>query len=464
MSAWSIDTTRARSLARGWIRHGDELAELQRGAELDVEQLQLGTSQSTVVQRLASASTRLWVSAAFTDLVLGRVEAADAGSGFVDVLDVGTVGVLLHQAGDRIRVSQADACLPPWVMPSYSSMFGDFGGTFGAEARSPFYVTGSTPDARGRSLVVRALADTANSTQIRADEFELIELANGAYLIVLAGVVDLSRPHLGLDDRHRTARDVDVYAVPSSRSAAVADNRYAQLVRDGLAEAGVPEGAQLMIVGHSFGADTALDLAADPAFTSQYRLTHVVAAAYHSEPQLRHVDPLVNVLVLQNHRDVPVIAESAAHGHPTEFVDSVGGMFDSLWDRDFVGVVIHHAGALQHAGGAAVEVVTHAVDHVDDLSSVVVDVGMGRPVAAWDDLSDLVTLDPRVEWVRERQLLDVFEGGGAGAGHHQSNYIDHVETTVDERLVDFFASVDGAGFATAGTSWAIDVSVPVGAE
>jgi hypothetical protein len=463
VSAWSIDTTRARSLARGWIRHGDELADLQQGAELDVEQLHLGTSQSTVVQRLASASTRLWVSAAFTDLVLRQVEAADAGSGFA-ALDVGTVGVLLHQAGDRVRVSQADACLPPWVMPASSSMFGDFGGTFGAEVRSPFYVTGSTPDARGRSLVVRALADTANGTQIRADEFELIELANGAYLIVLAGVVDLSHPHLGLDDRHRTVRDVDVYALPSSRSAAVADNRYAQLVRDGLAEAGVPEGAQLMIVGHSFGADTALDLAADPAFTSQYRLTHVVAAAYHSEPQLRHVDPLVNVLVLQNHRDIPVMAESVAHGHPTDFMDSVGGVIDSAWDRDFIGVVTHQVGALHHAGGTAVDVVTHTVDHVDELSAAVADVGLGRPAAVWDDLSDLVTLDPRVEWVGDRQLLDVFEGGGAGAGHHQSNYIDHVESTDDQPLVDFFASVDSAGFATTGTSWAIDVSVPVGAE
>jgi len=54
----------------------------------------------------------------------------------------------------------------------------------------------------------------------------------------------------------------------------------------------------------------------------------------------------------------------------------------------------------------------------------------------------------------------VFEGGSAGAGHHPSNYIDHVETTEDDLVVGFFSSVATAGYASSGSVVAIDVSVP----
>ena len=463
MGGLTIDTSAARVVRAAWIRLGDDLATDQRSVELEVDALQLGTSHSTVVQRLADASTRLWVGAAFTDLVIDRVEAADNGAEFLAGLDQRGVEQLLFQAGDRVRVTQENVCLPPWVRPFYSSAFGDLGGTFGREVRSPFYVTGTDPADRGRSLIVRALTDTADGMQIRNDEFELVELANGRYLVVLAGVTDLSSPDFGLSDRHRSVRDVDQYAYPSSQSTAVADNRYAELVRDGLAAAGVPAGAEIMIVGHSYGADTALDLAADVEFTSRYRLTHVVAAGYNSQPQLPHVHPDVEVLVLQNHRDIPVIVETAAHGHPTQAVEEARNVVDSLWDFDPIGVIRHELGVVYHATGTAVDAAGHVVSRADDLilaGTYLAGGGATGTVRAVGELSDFIELEPQVAAVTDHQLVDVFVGGFDGAGHHQTNYIDHVDNVDDQRLVDFFASIDAAGYTTSGTSWAVDVSVP----
>ncbi|MDH5522015.1 MAG: hypothetical protein OEZ14_15940, partial [Acidimicrobiia bacterium] len=68
----------------------------------------------------------------------------------------------------------------------------------------------------------------------------------------------------------------------------------------------VPAGAELLIVGHSYGADTALDLAADPAFAGRYDVTHVVATGYFSQPQLPAVPADTRVLVVQNRHDIVV--------------------------------------------------------------------------------------------------------------------------------------------------------------
>jgi len=59
----------------------------------------------------------------------------------------------------------------------------------------------------------------------------------------------------------------------------------------------------LLVVGHSFGADTAADLAANEEFNENFNVTHVVAAAYDSTPQLAYISPDIEVLVLQNNQD-----------------------------------------------------------------------------------------------------------------------------------------------------------------
>ena len=456
MSAFWVDTERALTMAAVMAGRADELAGAQRSVEVDLDRLQLGTVQSGAVQHLASACTELWVDSAYLRLVVADVGAADAR------FDVGGVAALRERAGHQVRVSITDACLAPWVAPTYSSTFGDLGGTFGAEVRSPFFVVGTSGDARGRSLIARALADTASSAQIRADEFELVELANGRFLVVLPGVTDLSSPHLGLDEGNRTVRDLDQHAYPSSMSTAVADNAYARLVWDSLDAAGVPRGADVMIVGHSFGADTALDLAADPGFNGPdgYHVTHVVAAGYYSDPQLRHVDPSTDVLVLQNHRDAAVIAEAVGHGNVTATVEDAGGFFSELASFDLAGALVHGAGALYHGGGAVIDGVEYTIGNADDLAEVGVGVITLDGDRVRDGAGDFVTLDPRVTQVDDHQLVDVFTGGGEGVGHHPDNYIEHVTTVDDGRLRAFFESIDDAGYTVPGTSYAIDVSVP----
>ncbi|MGI9493777.1 MAG: hypothetical protein ACR2QF_15380, partial [Geminicoccaceae bacterium] len=192
---------------------------------------------------------------------------------------------------------------------------GDPGGAGTAEIRRPFEVTGESQTDVGRAVLERALQDTADSGQIQRDEFEVVELENGKFIVVLPGVIDLSKPQLGWDPHNRSVRDTDMAAVRSSTSTGIDDNRYAQMVRDYM-DQHVPKGADVMIVGHSFGADTALDLASDPTFNNRetgFNVTHVTAAAYYSQPQLRHVQNDTEVLVLQNRHDVPVIVEGQGY-------------------------------------------------------------------------------------------------------------------------------------------------------
>ncbi|MGI9452217.1 MAG: hypothetical protein ACR2QH_16495, partial [Geminicoccaceae bacterium] len=192
---------------------------------------------------------------------------------------------------------------------------GDPGGTGTAEIRRTFDVQGENQTDVGRAVIERTLQDTADSGQIQWDEFEVVSLENGKFIVVLPGVIDLTKPHLGWDPHSRSVRDTDMAAVRSSTATGIEDNRYAQMVRDYMNEH-VPQGADVMIVGHSFGADTALDLASDPTFNNRetgFNITHVTAAAYYSQPQLRHVQNDTEVLVLQNRHDVPVIVEGQGY-------------------------------------------------------------------------------------------------------------------------------------------------------
>lgn len=274
---------------------------------------------------------------------------------------------------------------------------GDPGGTYTTRPLHPHPGTaaaGGGPADRGRLAVHRLLAmtgagypdtGTPTSTPLQPDEFALVRHGPDRYTVVLPGVTDLRVPRVGLDPHHRSVRDLDVAAAPSVIDATVANNPYAQMVIDGLAAAGVPQGADVAIVGHSFGADTALDLAADPHVNGdRYRITHVIVAGYHIEPLLEHVQPGTDVLGLVNTRDVPVFVET---------------------------------------------------------------------------LHDRLTIDSPTRLDHDATVV-TFTGRWAGAGHDQQVYLDHLATTTDPTVTAFFASLDRSGYATPGTTVAIDVSVP----
>ena len=136
---------------------------------------------------------------------------------------------------------------------------------------APLRIGGETPQARGKELIIRALDDTTNPDAILRDEFEAIIHDNGNVTLVLPGVIDLtsqfSSPRLGLDEETNSLRDLDRHAFPSARSTSLEDNGYGLRVVEwveGMVDSGAIEfGAPTTIIGHSFGGDTALDIAAD---------------------------------------------------------------------------------------------------------------------------------------------------------------------------------------------------------
>jgi len=199
--------------------------------------------------------------------------------------------------------------------------YGDLGGTDQPRQVRPFRGASSGgPTQRGQETLIYLMAETGADSQLHpdgsppqiyTDEFELIDHDDNVYSVVLGGVVDLSKPAVGLNPHTRTPRDTDRVATDSIVGTSTANNQYARSVQQALQANGVPEGAQLMLVGHSQGSDTAVDLAADPVFNGElYNVTHVVGAAYHSDPQLEFVPPETEVLILKNNFDVPVLVES----------------------------------------------------------------------------------------------------------------------------------------------------------
>ena len=195
----------------------------------------------------------------------------------------------------------------------------DSGGAYTARSL-PWFVDlgwGASHNNRGRHAITSALQLTSPGSAVARDEFAIIDHGLGSngmatYTVVLPGVIDLSNPYPGFDPVHASVRDLDQVAIHSALNTSVENNRFAQMVVQSLALHEIPLGANLMLVGHSFGADTALDLAADADFSRRYNVSHVVAAAYDSVPQLAAVSPDIDVLVLQNEHD-QVIGLEAAH-------------------------------------------------------------------------------------------------------------------------------------------------------
>ncbi|MFI7382564.1 hypothetical protein [Streptomyces sp. NPDC049813] len=81
------------------------------------------------------------------------------------------------------------------------------------------------------------------------------------------------------------------------------DTTYSRSAKQMLVRAGVPEGSELMIVGHSLGGITAMNLASDLDFVSTYRLTHVVTVGSPIDTK-RPADLTTQVISLVNQHDV----------------------------------------------------------------------------------------------------------------------------------------------------------------
>jgi hypothetical protein len=452
VSALSIDTERARAIGSALIRDGDAYSDIAFEFRALCDEMQITTYAVVARRSIETAVDELWRAGAFLHLVCDRVDSNDR-------IDPVVAARCLELADGIAGV----AGLAGWLRSFWvgaSGLDGEIGGTYGRELRTPYTIFGSDDAERARALLIRALADTADSHQIRADEFEIVSVGGDSYIVVLPGVTDLSNPDIGLGD-NRTVRDLDQYAVPSSKSTKVSDNRYAHMVWEGINAAGVPPGANLLIVGHSFGSDTALDLAADSGFNGPggYQVTHVVAAGYYSQPQLEHVPTSTSVLVLQNHRDAAVIVEGAGQSNAAATIESAADYYGDLLSGDLLGAFGSGWETLGNGVGTVVDTGSFLWDHHDDIGDVwagAATFDLGRIA---DGASDLVTLDPRLE-VDGNTIVDVFEGGAQGVGHHPSNYIAHLEVDDSDELTAFLGSVAASGYARSGSAVAVDISVP----
>jgi len=328
---------------------------------------------------------------------------------------------------------------------------GDAGGTYTTSSRAPFGPEGSSHAERGQAALERMFADTAVASQLQNDEFEVIRHDNGKYTLVLPGVIDLSHPHWGLDDHSHSVRDVDQFALPSSTNATVESNRYAQMVREYVL-ANLPRGADVMIVGHSYGADTAIDLAADPVFNNPVTgvdVTHVVAAAYFNQPQLDDVSPHTQVLVLQNANDGVVIAEGVGYT-ATEARNAADRAIAQA--RQSVGSLFGVGDAILH--GDVGGVLARGGDLTSQAWQLLTPDSLPQP----DALALLGTGARRLD---DHTLVARFDGGTTGIGHHQSNYIDYLNGSGPgtSAVSGFLASVSRAGYAAPGQTIAVDVSL-----
>lgn len=446
-----IDTDAAVRTALLWVGWGDHLH--REGIRLEERLAGLGlTGDGSASRLLATAAAELWTAAT----VVRR--AADAVVGGDASFDPGS-------AVDVARLLTTAAALATGPTDVVSSVFGDRGGTGTRELRTPYAVTGATPVERGRQLAARALADAADASRLRPDEFGLVRFDDDHYLVVLPGVVDLSAFSLGWDRHHRSVRDLDRAAIGSAGSTNVAHNPYARSVWRAMAQAEVPRGAEVLIVGHSFGADTALDLAADPGFNGPagYRVTHVVAAGYFSGPQLPAVVPGTEVLVLQNRADLPVIAEAVGDAGVLDAAGAAIAVIGAVATLDPAGAVRHGARSLGHqlrVAGAAIGHVAGRADDAADLAAGLVAGDVGR---ARDGAVGLLTLEPGVRSPAPGRVVAVFHGGVAGAGHAPALYSEYLRAADDPAVTSFLAGMGAvvAGAAVgSGAMVAVDVSVP----
>lgn len=204
--------------------------------------------------------------------------------------------------------------------------------------------SGFESPADGRAAVLAAMQGLAEEERIGRDEIEIRALDNGRYIVVLPGVTDLSAGieefvdrvrddpfdvgdagrdavHAWADNDEPTVRKMR-YAYEAARRDDTSVNDYSMVTIEALEAAGVPAGADVMLIGHSFGAYTAMDLAADPSFNAAHgadhagyhvAVTHVIAAGAETDWRFDELPAATSTLVLNNRFDLVYRAEDLLH-------------------------------------------------------------------------------------------------------------------------------------------------------
>lgn len=99
------------------------------------------------------------------------------------------------------------------------------------------------------------------------------------------------------------------------------DTTYTRAAKKLLRRAGVPTGSELMLVGHSLGGLTAMNLATDVEVSSTYRVTHVVTLGSPIDGK-RPADHTTQVISLVNKHDVIPMLDGRGPASPNDVPDS----------------------------------------------------------------------------------------------------------------------------------------------
>ena len=164
-------------------------------------------------------------------------------------------------------------------------------------------------------------------SRIASDEIEIRRLDNGSYIVLLPGVQDLRDGLTSPNGWERinptdSARDMH-YArqseMQSDNGSANGTNAYAFAVKEAMRVNGIPDGANVMLVGHSFGAYTAVEMATDPGFNEamerggqgnySVNVTHVVAAGASVAFRMDDLPRGTSGVLLNNADDVAYLGE-----------------------------------------------------------------------------------------------------------------------------------------------------------
>ena len=105
------------------------------------------------------------------------------------------------------------------------------------------------------------------------------------------------------------------------RNAQLPDSSYTKAVQQAMRQAGVPEGAEVMLVGHSQGGVAAMNLAQDPAFNGgRYRVTDVVAVGAPVDQKTVPSGSGTEVVTVTNDRDIVPALDGQGPGSPDPVV------------------------------------------------------------------------------------------------------------------------------------------------
>ena len=112
--------------------------------------------------------------------------------------------------------------------------------------------------------------------------------------------------------------------VGAFRSSLDAASAYTGALRSAIAQFGLPEGAEIALIGHSAGGPVALNLAQDPEFCARYTVTHAIALGAPVD-QKYPADPRTFVATITNQHDIVPTLDGIGAGscfdlHPDWYV------------------------------------------------------------------------------------------------------------------------------------------------